>query len=189
MASCDTNQWCQITIDPLFGLSMVGRQSDPSKLAATVLFQATNASHPAQRWQLFPTGNDTYILRSKASSPGSYLAINQDAKSDVKTSTGQAVMRNRDTAADEVFWTIGTFKNRGFKLKNVAYGANRNLHIENATADTKLTMTSVATGDRDDERFYFTPHSDSGKINNVQFSSIQVCPVNNCQIRLNPDNL
>jgi hypothetical protein len=187
MASCDANQWCQITIDPLFGLSMVGRQSDPSKFAATVLFQATNASHPAQRWQLFPTGNDTYIFRSKASSPGSYLAIDQDAKSDVKTSTGQAIMRSPNTAADEVFWTIGTFKNRGFKLKNVAYGANRNLHIENATADTKLTMTSVATGDRDDERFYFTPHSDSGKINDVQFSSIQVCPANTSQIESTPN--
>lgn len=169
MALFDTNQWYQITI-PVYGkMSLVGLHPEQSNSAAAVFFQVTNTSSPSQHWQIFPTENDTYILRSKASSPGAYLAVRQDATTDAKTVGSTAIMRKRESASDEVFWKLDRFKNGGYRLINAANATNWNLHANNASS---IAMTNDAAGDRDDERFSFTAFDQP--INDVKYSSVQV---------------
>jgi hypothetical protein len=169
MALFDTNQWYQITI-PVYGkMSLAGLHPEQSNSAAAVFFQTTNNLSPSQHWQIFFTDNDTYILRSMASSPDAYLAVRQDVNTDSKATGSTAIMRRRDTASNEVFWQLERFKNGGYRLTNVANATNWNLHADNASA---IAMTNDATGGRDDERFSFTAFDKP--IDDVKYSSVQV---------------
>jgi hypothetical protein len=173
MALFDDNRWYQITI-PLFPKqSLVGSRSNSSSSTAAVFFHATNTSALTQRWQLFNIETNRYILRSQASGPESYLAIQQTSDSTNKNGGSVAIMRNVNGASDEVFWRILRVQNAGYTLINTANGTNFHLHAENADI---VSMTSNNTGDQDDQKFSFTP-SPSGLINNATFSTIKVCTV------------
>src|SRR5262245_2414399 len=146
MSLLDQNQWYQITV-PLFDtLSMTGLHPNAPNTAAAVFFQNTNTTQRSQRWQIFPTVNNTYIIRSALSGPSTYLAVRANTTSESQTGGTTAIMRDVEAAGDEVYWKLSTFSNGGFSLKNAANGTDWNLFVKDAGT---MAMTSNIQGQQD----------------------------------------
>jgi hypothetical protein len=101
MGTFDANRWYQINLLNLFDKrSMVGQPPQSPNTTGNVFFKLTEISSKGRLWQLHPVDDTRYILRSKSSSPDTYLAIQNDAD----TAKGSiATMRNVSGAHDEIF--------------------------------------------------------------------------------------
>jgi hypothetical protein len=159
----DADQWYQINMPIFDKRSMVGRLPHAPNTTADVFFKLTSNASDGRRWQIFPTDNETYVLRSQLSSPDAYLATQ-----DSRNTGGIAVMRNVANASDEIFWKITRFPNGGYKLVNVAKGPNWQLHAQD---DHNVTLTSNITVEQNNRQFDFTA---VGNIKNQSFSRIKV---------------
>ncbi|KAF2492152.1 hypothetical protein BU16DRAFT_620563 [Lophium mytilinum] len=164
VAQFDQNQWYQITVDTSDSLSMAGTELSEHR-AGSVFFQVTNTSAPLQRWQLFPSKNSTYILRSQ-SGPQGYLGAS--AKPSTKSEQGgtTAIMSNHSIADNGVFWHVNTFHDGRSYLNNLANGTAWNLMVKSAGS---MAMTSDIKGEQDRQSFSFTK---LGAINDPKYSTI-----------------
>jgi hypothetical protein len=168
----DADRWYQINMPIFDKKSMIGRLPQDPSTTADVFFKLTSISSNGRRWQIFPTDNGTYVLRTHLSSPNAYLAIQHDAD----TKGGTAIMQDVASASDGIFWNISRFPNGGYKLVNVASGTNWQLHAGSAES---VALTNNITGEQDNQQFDFTSLE---SISNASFSSIKVTSVNSTVI-------
>lgn len=149
---------------------MVGPRTNGLGGKTPVFFKLTENTSDGKLWQLFPTGNETYILRTKASRTNAYLAVQSNAESSATPQESEVIMRDVNGASNEVFWKINRFKNGGYNFENVANGTGWHLQAKDFE---NLTMTNDIA-ERDIQKFQFTPFTNAGFINDPAFSSLKV---------------
>ena len=168
MSLFDKNHWYQITIPTFDTLSMTGLQPVANSPAAAVFFHTTNTSSPAQRWQIYPIENSSYIIRSQSSLGSAYLSVRANTTSESQNGGTTAIIRNASLASHESFWQTETFDNGLFPLKTVANSTKWNLFVKDAGL---MAMTNDIAGQQKNQGFNFTR---LGKIDDAAFSTIQV---------------
>lgn len=149
---------------------MVGPRTNGLGGKTPVFFKLTENTSDGILWQLFPTGNETYILRTKASRTNAYLAVQSNAESSATPQESEVIMRDVNGASNEVFWKINRFKNGGYNFENVANGTGWHLQAKDFE---NLTMTNDIA-ERDIQKFQFTPFTNAGFINDSAFSSLKL---------------
>lgn len=147
---------------------MVGPRTNGLGGKEAVFFKLTKSTADGKLWQVFPTDNSTYILRTKAARTNAYLAHDSKAGSE-----SEIIMRDVNGASDEVFWKINRFANGGYNLENVAKGTGWHLQAKDYE---NLTMTNNVA-EQDNQKFQFTAFTDAGPINDPAFSSIKVSTI------------
>ncbi|KAF1954905.1 hypothetical protein CC80DRAFT_118553 [Byssothecium circinans] len=171
MSLFDQNQWYQITVPKLNNESMAGLKGDPQNTAAAVFFQSTNTSSPAQRWQIWHTDNDTYVLRSQASGPTGYLAVRANTTTESHTGGTTAITRQANVAGGEAFWKMNTFSNGGLGMGNLANGTDWGLFAKDEAGNRgRMAMTNNIKGEQDNQSFKFKKIE---KIDDPAFSTLQ----------------
>jgi hypothetical protein len=171
MSNFDSQKWYQITMKAYGKTNLLSLASNARNATGSAFFQKTNSSSPNQQWQLFPSANNTYVLRSGQSTSYGYLTTKRssDDKSTVNSgNTVPCVTNYYKIRDDSMYWTIQPWGDGSFWMENAQNGSS--WHLEKLS-NGLMQMSSNITKPQEGQSFIFKP---LGKIAQKAYGTLTV---------------
>lgn len=160
-----TNSWYRLTTAASMTsqLSMAGAPPFIDGRDGIVTFAPSDNNSSTQQWQIFPVNTSTFMLRTKASGPNSYLAAVHNSSLDEHTIPR---MYNRSRTESSMLWSILPWGDGTFHFSNIPNGNSCHLDFAGAMG---VRMSTNTTQPQPGQAFSFVK---VGNIDNSAFSTI-----------------
>jgi len=172
MAEFDQNQWYQINNqDYKLSQSLVGTavyEGADNRERGAVFMRKTNSKDVEQQWQIFPSDDSTFYLRTKKGGDKTYLGARLTVSEVTQGNTRLATINTDYTSGPEVTWKLVPADNGQFYMENVANGSSWRASSQ---GEGRVVMTSDFQARPDKQRWTFTK---MGPIDDETFSALNV---------------